>query len=271
MPGGYTLAAAPGERATLLSFRMERVDARAAGLHSSMGDTLEELDPRLGHVAKWLVAVGDAIAVGDYDGDGLPDLFLTHPLGRPEDHAVLYRSLGGLRFERVHVPALERFATRYKEEGLPGGGTFVDWDGDGDLDLAVAVAFGPVRLLRNTLRETGTAGFEDVTEAAWVTEHAVSLGLTFLDYDRDGHLDLFVLNVMTTHLPDYSPPVPLNLFQLPQPEHPGDRRMFRFMHDGWHNAANGGHNALYRGRGMAPSRRWTSPRWACRRRTGRWR
>ncbi|WP_141617115.1 FG-GAP-like repeat-containing protein [Myxococcus sp. AB036A] len=249
MVGGYTLAATPGVRTSPLDFRMERVEARAAGLDSTMGNTLEELDSRLGHVAKWLVAVGDSVAVGDYDGDGRPDLFLTHPLARPEDHAILYRNLGDLRFERVPEPALERFATRYKEEGLPGGGTFVDWDGDGDLDLAVAVAFGPVRLLRNTLRETGTAGFEDVTEAAGVTDHAVSLGLTFLDYDRDGHLDLFVLNVMTTHLPGYEPPVPLNLFRLPEPEHADDRRMFRFMHDGWHNAANGGLNALYRGKG----------------------
>lgn len=249
MAAGVTVGAAPGVRAKPLSFHMDRVDVAAAGLGSSMGHTLEELDPRLAHVAKWLVAVGDAVATGDYDGDGRLDLFLTHPLGTPGFHAGLYRNLGDFRFERVAVPALERFATRYKEEGLAGGGTFVDWDGDGDADLAVAVAFGPVRLLRNTLRETGTAGFEDVTEAAGVTDHAVSLGLTFLDYDRDGHLDLFVLNALETHLPDYSPAMPLNLFHLPQPEYPGDRRMFRFMHDGWHDATNGGLNALYRGRG----------------------
>jgi hypothetical protein len=246
---GLAVASTPGTRTGPLAFRMERVDVAGAGLGSTMGRTLEELDPRLAHVAKWLVAVGDAVATGDYDGDGRLDLFLSHPLATPEHHAGLYRNLGDFRFERVPVPALERFATSYKEEGLAGGGTFVDWDGDGDADLAVAVAFGPVRLLRNTLRETGTAGFEDVTQAAGVGDHAVSLGLTFLDYDRDGHLDLFVLNAMTTHLPDYSPPEPLNLFRLPQPQHPGDRRMFRFMHDGWHDAANGGLNALYRGRG----------------------
>ncbi|MFP2907179.1 FG-GAP-like repeat-containing protein [Pyxidicoccus sp. 3LFB2] len=249
MAGGFTLAATQTVRAAPLAFRMERLDAAAVGLGSTMGRTLDELDPRLAHVAKWLVAVGDAVATGDYDGDGKLDLFLAHPLATPEHHAGLYRNLGDFRFERVSVPALERFATRYKEEGLAGGGTFVDWDGDGDQDLAVTVAFGPVRLLRNTLRDTGVAGFEDVTVAAGVADHAVSLGLTFLDYDRDGHLDLFVLNAMTTHLPDYTPPVPLNLFRLPPAEHPEDRRMFRFMHDGWHDATNGGLNALYRGRG----------------------
>ncbi|MCP3143973.1 FG-GAP-like repeat-containing protein [Pyxidicoccus xibeiensis] len=246
---GYSVAAAPGARTAPLAFKLERLDAASVGLGSTMGRTLDELDPRLAHVSKWLVAVGDAVATGDYDGDGKLDLFLSHPLATPEHHAGLYRNLGDFRFERVAVPALERFATRYKEEGLAGGGTFVDWDGDGDADLAVAVAFGPVRLLRNTLRETGVAGFEDVTVAAGVADHAVSLGLTFLDYDRDGHLDLLVLNAMTTHLPDYAPPVPLNLFRLPDAEHPGDRRMFRFMHDGWHDADNGGLKALYRGRG----------------------
>lgn len=246
---GLAVASAPGVRSEPLAFRMERQDVAQAGLGSTLGRTLDELDPRLEHVAKWLVAVGDAVATGDYDGDGRLDLFLTHPLSTPEYHAGLYRNVGELRFERVPVPALERFATSYKERGLASGGTFVDWDGDGDVDLAVAVAFGPVQLLRNTLRETGVAGFEDVTAAAGVEDHAVSLGLTFLDYDRDGHLDLFVLNAMTTHLPDYTRPEPLNLFRLPQPEHPGDRRMFRFMHDGWHDADNGGLNALYRGRG----------------------
>ena len=43
--------------------------------------------------------------------------------------------------------------------------------------------------------------------------------------------------------------MPLNVFRLPRPQDPGDRRMFHFMHDGWHNADNGGANVLYRGRG----------------------
>jgi hypothetical protein len=243
---GFT---APTAAPRLLSFRMERLEAAHTGLGSQMGDVLTRVDPRVAHISKWVLSVGDAVAAGDYDGDGLLDVYLSHPLKRDEDRAALYRNLGGLRFERVKVPALERFATRYAEDGLAGTATFVDYDGDGDQDLAIGVAFGPSRLLRNTLRETGQAGFEDVTEAAGLAEHSVSLGLTFFDYDRDAKLDLLVTNALTTHLPDYATPRPLNLFRLPAPEYPGDRRMFRFMHDGWHQADNGGLNRLYRARG----------------------
>jgi hypothetical protein len=249
MAGVYVGWGGPSERTHPLPFRMERMEASHTGLGSSMGQVLTHVDPRLHHVSKWVLSVGDAVAAGDYDGDGLLDVFLTHPLKEDAYRAALYRNLGDFRFERVPVPALERFASNYVQDGLAGGGTFVDYDGDGDQDLAVGVALGPSRLLRNLLRETGTASFEDVTQAAGLGEHSVSLAVTFLDYDRDGHLDLLVANALTTHLPDYPTPTPLNFFRLPQPEHPGDRRMFRFMHDGWHNAGNGGPNLLYRGRG----------------------
>lgn len=238
----------PAARAHPLPFHMERLEASRIGLGTEMSDMLERVDPRVRHISKWVLSVGDAVAAGDFDGDGLLDLYLSNPLKRDEDRAALYRNLGDFRFERVKVPALERFATNYKDDGLAGSATFVDYDGDGDEDLAIGVAFGPSRLLRNLLRETGRPDFEDVTEAVGLTAHSVSLGVTFLDYDRDGRLDLYVANALTTHLPDYTKPTPLNLFKLPEPEYPGDRRMFRFMHDGWHNATNGGLNALYRGR-----------------------
>ncbi|HEX8539095.1 MAG TPA: hypothetical protein VF664_16615, partial [Cystobacter sp.] len=111
--------------------------------------------------------------------------------------------------------------------------------------------------------------FEDVTTHAGVGDHSVSLAVTMLDFDRDGHLDFFVANALTTHLPDYATPTPFNFFHLPAPEFPGDRRMLRFMHNGWHDADNGGLNALYRAGAMAPSRRWTPRRWGSRRRAGR--
>ncbi len=248
MAAAYFGIVAPATVVRPLSFQMDRMDAAHTGLGSEMGDVLTRVDPRVAHISKWVLSVGDAVAAGDFDGDGLVDLYLSHPLKKDEYRAALYRNLGDFRFERVKVPALERFATNYAQDGLAGSATFVDYDGDGDQDLAIGVAFGPSRLLRNLLRETGRADFEDVTQAAGISDHSVSLGLTFFDYDRDARLDLLVTNALTTHLPDYATPTPLNLFRLPAAEYPGDRRMFRFMHDGWHQSDNGGLNRLYRAR-----------------------
>lgn len=241
------VAATHRARVVTPSFQFERIDVTAAGISARPSDLLERVDARVQHIAKWILSVGDAVAVGDYDNDGLPDLFLTHVLKHDDDRAALYRNLGDFKFARIQVGALERFRADHARYGLPGGATFVDYDGDGDLDLAVAVAFGASRLLRNALVETGTAAFDDVTEAAGLGFHGVSLALAFFDFNRDGRLDLLHTNVMAPYLRDYAQPTPLNVFALPPPEYAGDRRMLRFMHDGWHDAANGGPNILLLG------------------------
>jgi Na+-translocating ferredoxin:NAD+ oxidoreductase RnfD subunit len=249
MATGYGLAASPGALERPLPFRMERLEASHTGLGAKMGDVLTQVDPRVLHVSKWVLSVGDAVAAGDFDGDGLVDLFLTYPLKEEGQRAALYRNLRDLRFERVEMPMLERISMSYRTEGAAAGGTFVDYDGDGDQDLIVAMAFGPSQVLRNTLSQLGRVVFEDVTPNVGLGDHTVSMAVTMLDYDRDGHLDLFVANALTTHLPGYDTPTPFNFFRLPPPEYPGDRRMLRFMHNGWHDADNGGLNVLYRGRG----------------------
>jgi hypothetical protein len=259
--GAWQLALAPLAAPKDPGFRLEPVPLAHSGLGSTMGKTLEEVDPRLHHVAKWVLSVGDAAAVGDADGDGRLDLFLVHPLAAAKDRAGLYLNRGELRFERVPLPALDALINDPWTHGLAGGGAFVDDDGDGDQDLLVPVAFGKTRLLRNRLKETGALAFEDASAAAGLEAHTVSLGGTFLDFDRDGVLDLLVLNALTTHLPGYETPEPLNIFRLPKEAYPGDRRMLRFMHNGWHDADNGGKNHLYRGRGDGTYERLDQDAW----------
>lgn len=243
------LLGGPRPRTPELTFRMERVPAEHSGLGVQMSDLLVQVDPRLQHVAKWILSVGDAVAAGDWDGDGDLDLFLTHTLQSTADRAALYRNDGDLRFTRIHVPALAAYAASYREHGLPTAAAFIDHDGDGDQDLAVGFAFGPSRLFRNRLAETGRPELEEITQAAGWSGHTVSLAVTFMDFDRDGHLDALVTNSVAPYLAGYPTPTPFNAFRLPDPEYPGDRRMLRFMHDGWHDASNGGMNTLYRGRG----------------------
>ncbi len=70
---------------------------------------------------------GMAIAVGDYDNDGLPDLYVTG-----YGHNVLYHNLGGCRFEDVTDRA------GVKVGGFSTGAAWADYDRDGHLDLFVA-------------------------------------------------------------------------------------------------------------------------------------
>jgi hypothetical protein len=243
--GTVALTTTHNPQVTTASFAMEKVDA---GLPETRSDLLEQVDPRLLHVAKWIMSVGDAVAVGDVDGDGRLDVFLTAALQHESVRAGVWLNrsdVRGLRFERLEVPVLTDLARDYKDRGVAAGGAFVDVDGDGDDDLFVAVAFGRSLLLKNMRMETGRVEFVDVSEAVGLTEHTVSLGGVFFDVDNDADLDLFVLNATTPYLRDYDTPTPLNIFKLPEPAFEGDRRALRFMHNGWHNADNGGQNLLY--------------------------
>ncbi len=128
------------------------------------------------------VYAGAGVAVGDYDGDGLVDLYLVSQDGPNK----LFRQKAPLQFEDVTAAAGD----------LSGGdawgtaATFADIDGDGDLDLHVANLESPNVLYENqgdgTFRETAHAHGLDVVGAC--------MGVAFADYDNDGDLDVYVLN-----------------------------------------------------------------------------
>jgi hypothetical protein len=229
-------------------FQFHALPSQQTGIGSQLGGLLTQVDPRVAHVAKWVLSVGDAVAVGDYDADGLPDLFFTNPLKRVEDRNALYRNLGGLKFERVALPPLEAISADPTQHGVIAGALFVDYDNSGRQSLLLLTGWGKPRLLRNE-SINNTIQFRDVTAEAGLDEHSVSIAGTLADFDLDGDLDLFIGNALTTHLPNYSAPTPFNIFKLPQPEFEGDRRMFHFMHSTWHNATNGGLNTFHRNDG----------------------
>ena len=148
---------------------------------------------------------GMGLAVGDYDGDGDPDLYLTN-----FGPNVLYRNRGDGTFQDVTREAGvddPRFST---------SASFLDYDGDGDLDLYVAnyVSFTvkgnkacgetrrdycspsvyepvPDRLFRNL----GGGRFEDASEEAGLgVAFGAGLGVITVDANRDRRLDLYVAN-----------------------------------------------------------------------------
>ncbi len=230
------------------AFHFTEVDAAASGIIARPGTVLEEVDVRIQHIAKWVLSVGDAVAVADVDGDGLPDLFFTYPLKDARDRAALYRNRGAFRFERVPLPALERYADP-RTHGLPSGALFFDYDNDGDQDLLVLTGWGRPVLLRNRMAEDGRLSLEDVTQEEGLDAYTVSVAANALDVDRDGRLDIVIGNTMSPELLAYWPPRRFNVFELPRPDYPGDRRMFDFMHRTWHDAANGGGAMLFLRRG----------------------
>ena len=136
--------------------------------------------------------MGGGVAFLDYDDDQQIDLLFVSgsrwPWREAEDPAsslVLYRGAGDGTFADVtHAAGL-------KQELYGMGVAVGDYDGDGLVDFFVT-SLGPNRLFRNVDGEH----FEDRSTEAGVTgaSDAWSTGATFIDYDRDGDLDLFAAN-----------------------------------------------------------------------------
>jgi enediyne biosynthesis protein E4 len=237
----------PGEVNMLLSV----IPPEHSGLYGKRGSVIEAVDTRLAHVAKWILSVGDAAAVGDVNNDGLPDLFLTQPLKAIEDQGKLYINKGNFQFEKIKIDALEPYIGNPKKHGVPGFAYFLDYDNDGDKDLFVGFGFGKSHLFENKFIPTGLLGFEEVNVPYLNENNTVCLAANSMDFNNDGRLDMILTNTLHQYLPDYESKTPLNIFDLPKPEYTGDRRMFHFLHESWHNANNGGLNHLLLNNGKA--------------------
>ena len=144
-----------------------------------------------------LETTGCGVAVFDYDNDGRLDIFLVNgttldgfPKGaEPTSH--LYRNKGDGTFEDVTARA------GVGAHGWGQGAATGDYDNDGDEDLFVTY-YGQNRLYRNN----GDGTFAEMTERAGLksTRLRWGTGTAFIDYDRDGRLDLFVANYIDLDL-----------------------------------------------------------------------
>lgn len=123
---------------------------------------------------------GGGVAIGDVDGDGLPDLYLSSQT-QPD---TLYRQLKPLVFEDVSERA---GLTRAVEWGA--GAAFGDLDQDGDLDLFVCNYDAPNRLYLNR----GDGSFEERGAERGVDFRGASVMACLADYDCDGDLDIYLV------------------------------------------------------------------------------
>ncbi|MEM7369598.1 MAG: FG-GAP-like repeat-containing protein [Bacteroidota bacterium] len=231
------------------SFHLESISPEHSGIGSQQSDILEQVDGRVLHVAKWMMSVGDATAAADVDLDGDQDLFFTQTLKDSAWQAKLFLNQGDFVFEKMSIPDLESYLGDPVQHGLPSTALFFDYDNDGDKDLFVGFAFASSHLFENRMVQDGRVHFVEKEVPFLTRTNTACLGANAFDLDNDGYLELLITNAIPPYLTDYDTDVPFNLFSLPRPEYEGDRRMFHFMHESWHNANNGGKNHLLLNRG----------------------
>ena len=136
-------------------------------------------------------AMGTGVAIGDYDGDGRPDVFVVSKT----ESCRLFRNLGGWKFadvtDQAGVGDHGAAALIWKQ-----GATFVDVNNDGRLDIYVCRFNAPNLLYINQ----GDGTFKEMAHAYGLDVKDASVMAAFCDYDRDGWLDVFILtNLLDTN------------------------------------------------------------------------
>jgi hypothetical protein len=170
----------PGVKAPVVRYEDAAAKAGLTGLNVS------------GNAAKKqyiLETTGTGVAILDYDNDGLPDILFANgdhfEQGGVPTTPMLYHNLGGLKFEDVTAKA------GLKHTGWGQGACAGDIDNDGNVDLFLT-QWGQNVLYRNQ----GNGTFRDETEARGLGEPKTrwSTGCAFVDFNRDGALDLMVVH-----------------------------------------------------------------------------
>ena len=128
-----------------------------------------------------LPLLGSGACFIDFDGDGRSDLLLLGGARR----VALYRNSGGGRFADATLRAGLDAGGEADVEAL--GCTVGDYDNDGRADLVIGLQNGIV-----VYRNQGNGTFRDVTSMLGIRVEGLPLGLSLVDFDHDGDLDLYV-------------------------------------------------------------------------------
>ncbi|MFN0013488.1 MAG: VCBS repeat-containing protein [Saprospiraceae bacterium] len=138
---------------------------------------------------------GGGVAVGDFNADGLPDIYFVCSNGKNR----LYQNEGKLKFRDITESAGVASA-----EGFETSATAADVNGDGLLDIYVCRAGVEKNELRrnrlfinNGTSASGTVTFSERAKEFGLDDISASTGANFFDFDNDGDLDLYVINYPT--------------------------------------------------------------------------
>ena len=165
------------------------VDSGESGI--SFANTIEESDS-LNILINEYIYNGGGVAIADFNNDGLEDLFFTGNKVNNE----LYLNRGELQFQAVgeaaHVLAEKRWCM---------GVATVDINQDGWMDIYLAVTGKGAKEIRKNillvnqgLNDEGIPFFKDEAETYRLNHAGYSINSYFFDYDRDGDLDVYVIN-----------------------------------------------------------------------------
>jgi hypothetical protein len=228
LPGGSTEQLKPEDALARYGFYFQEV-SKPCGIdftHEAPAD----LDPRLKHILPIIASMGASVSVVDYDRDGLPDLYVVN--SREGSKNRLYHNLGNGKFEEVAeklgVADLNRPGT-----GVCMGAVWGDFDNDGYEDLLV-YRWGRPELFHNDKGK----GFTRVTDQANLPKWVNANSAIWLDYDRDGRLDLFLAGYWADDV---------NLWKLDTT---------KIMPESFEYANNGGRKYLLRNRGHDKAGKW---------------
>lgn len=228
------IIAVPFFAAIGLAIRLDRGPIRAPADTSHPGFSLHDataesgihfvhhrptFDPQIANVEPHVAALGASVSVADFDGDGWPDLYFTN--SRFGEKNALYRNRHDGTFEEVAESAGLADLNR-PGEGVSMGSVWGDIDNDGREDVLV-YRYGYLALFKNV----DGKHFQDITEAAGLRRWVNSNGAIWLDYDRDGLLDLYVTAYFRSEI---------DLWHL---------TTTRIMHNSFEFATNGGKNLLF--------------------------
>lgn len=144
---------------------------------------------------------GGGVAIGDLNGDGLEDIYFTANMTDNK----LYLNKGDLQFEDITEIS--------QVQGRPGpwktGTTLVDINGDGKLDIFVCYSGKvdgqkrvPQLFINQGNNKDGIPIFKDESTAYGLTDSIYGTQAYFFDFDRDGDLDLLLLNHNPTRIGD---------------------------------------------------------------------
>ncbi|HET8824182.1 MAG TPA: CRTAC1 family protein [Terriglobales bacterium] len=173
----------PGDRAYC---HPDMYRAEPVLLYHNNGDGTFTEDSAQAGLSK-LLGKGMGIAVADYDGDGLPDVFIAND----NDRNMLIRNLGGGKMREVGMQA----GVAYNGDGrqISGmGADFRDFDGDGLPDIVMT---GLRRETFELFRNKGKGTFEDASASSALLNLSRpwdGWGCGLVDFDNDGWLDVFI-------------------------------------------------------------------------------